>query len=39
MQISHNAKNISKYCKKVLENPLPKGIVLNVNIPKLKKKK
>ncbi|WP_027376828.1 5'/3'-nucleotidase SurE [Kaistella palustris] len=28
---------IQKIVKKVLENPLPKGVVLNVNIPKLKK--
>jgi 5'-nucleotidase len=29
-------KHIQNIVKKVLENPLPKGIVLNVNIPKLK---
>ena len=28
---------IQQIVKKVLQNPLPKGIVLNVNIPKLKK--
>ena len=28
---------IQAICQKVLENPLPKGIVLNVNIPKLPK--
>lgn len=30
-------EHIQKIVKKVLENPLPKGIVLNVNIPKLEK--
>lgn len=28
---------IQKIVRKVLDNPLPKGVVLNVNIPKLKK--
>lgn len=33
------AKNyIQNIAKKVLEHPLPKGVVLNVNIPKLKEK-
>ena len=29
-------KHIQAIVKKVLENPMPKGVVLNVNIPKLK---
>ncbi len=34
---SQSKEFIQTLVKKVLENPLPKGIVLNVNIPKLKK--
>ncbi len=33
---SQAKKHIQSIVKKVLENPLPKGIVLNVNIPNLK---
>lgn len=35
---SQGKKFIQKIVKNVLENPLPKGIVLNVNIPKLQEK-
>ncbi len=34
---SQAKEHIQNIVKKVLENPLPKGTVLNVNIPKLKK--
>ncbi len=34
---SQGKEFIQKIVKKVLQNPLPKGIVLNVNIPKLQK--
>ena len=36
---SQSKEFIQTLVKKVLENPLPKGIVLNVNIPKLKKER